>query len=727
LIFYFYNRIKPKFTIIDSHEKSYGVRQIPVLENTIIVSMKSSSRQCFAVMAMFFTTLCFSQNCDDIGDWMNTIKNEYPNMLIGTAMPRGAVENMAINLYSDKFYKPHWGKSFGSSGKNGRTKSWRKIQTCYAKQSFNTDPYKAWIFQSIVYNYHIDFRSDAFIKKVATRNQLRAELETKFNALKRNDLDAAEMVQLKTDLSTTYTVLFPSELDAITKALIKSEANSAENQLLSDFEGIKTLPLEYLSIEKVLGFKSKNAALFAKLSKVQQDKLSSQLNSKIEDILVVLMPKQMTELKTISSSTSDISKINTLLADFKNKFRSVMKFDEVQSTLKALQTKKTEMVSQILPEVATAIAKSKSQRETSGLYQRFVTDLVPESSIKVQLEDKIEQQRQFLFKEEARLAQENTLSKQRERLAYLATEGKEEGDMRLDTQNMYYAEFFDYLYRGHIENIDIKKESAEFLTIFNAYITAFSRNCQEALPEDKVELMELVCDEYTVTTEVLSGIELYRNCTGWVYRGSGIFVKPELYKAKQLLEKPFEKSMLAHLANIYGNPDATGNAVNVMHRLKRLKIDMDLFFDNHDCKGKAMAQFEANLLKYATGKPLQRLKGVSIYEKMRITGAPTGKQDFKRLLEDMVRQQSVTWTLNKYIPNTITNLKSFVGQDGKTIVAYRADYKFYNTFLGNDTGKVTVRLKEGLPDCIIFSDFPNNCKKPSASLLVAYCNGDYRL
>ena len=687
--------------------------------------MKSSLCHCFALMAMFFTTLCFSQSCDDIEDWMNIIKNEYPNMRIGTAMPRGSVENMAINLYSDKFYTPYWGKSFIASGKNGRTKSWRKIQSCYVKQNYNTDRYKAWVFQSIIYNYHIDFRSDAFSNKIGQRNLLRNELETKFKALKRNDLTVIEVEELKKELSTKYSLLFPSELKAITKEITKSEANAAENQLVSDFEAHKALPLEYESMEKVLDFKSKSAALFVKLGKAQQDKLLSQLNSKIEDILAVLMQKQITELNSISSSASDVSEINALLAEFKHDYRRVMEFDTVQSTLNTLQTKKTEIVSQLLPNLTAAIAKTKSQQETSGLYQRFVTDLVPDSPIRNQLEVKIEQQRQFLLNEEARLAQENSLLKQQERLAYLAIEGKDEGEMRLNTENMYYAEFFDYLYRGHIENIDIEKESAEFLMIFNGYISAFSRNCYDALPNDKVELMELVCDEYTVTSEVLSGLELYRNCTSWVYRGSGIFAKPEMFKAKQILEQPFEKSMLALLEDIYRDPNANGNAVDMMHRIKRLKID--ILFKNHDCTGKAIAQFETNLLNYATGKPLQRLKGISVYEKMRIAGAPSGKQDVIKLINDIVRRQSKTWVLNKYIPNTISNLKSFVGQDGKTIVAYRADYKFSNTFLGNDTGKVTVKLKEGLPDCIIFSDFPNNCKKPSASLLVAYSKGDYGL
>lgn len=648
-------------------------------------------------------------------------------MRIGTAMPRGTVENMAINLYSDKFYTPYWKKSFISSGKNGRTKSWRKIQSCYAKQNYNADRYKAWVFQSIIYNYHIDFRSDAFSNKIEQRNQLRNELDAKFTALKRNELDAAEMAALKTDLSIKYAVLFPSELDAIAKEITKSESDSAENQLVSDFEAIKALPLEYRSIKKVLDFKSKNTALFAKLSTVQQKKFASQLNTKVEDILQVLMPKQIAELNSIDSPKPDVSKINTVLADFKQNFRRVMEFDRVQSTLKTLQAKKTEIVSQLMPDVTAAIAKTKSQQETSGLYQRYVADLDPDNPIKNQLEQKIEQQRQFLLKEKARLAQENALLKQQERLDYLANTGEAEEEMRFHTEDMYYAEFFDYLYRGHSENLQIEKESSEFLTMFNGYINAFSKNCFDALPEEKIQLMELVCKAYTVTKEALSGFELYSSCNHWAYEGSGIFAKPAIYKAKLLLEEPRDKSVLAHLADMYADPNANGNDVEFMHRLKRLKIDLDLMFANNDCRGKAMAQFEANLLNYATGKPLQRLKGISVYEKMRIAGAPSGKQDITKLINDMVRRQSETWALNKYIPNTITNLKSFAGQDGKTIVAYRADYKFSNRFLGNDTGKVTIRLKEGLPDCIIFSDFPNNCKKPSASLLVAYSNGDYRL
>ncbi|MGB3151819.1 MAG: hypothetical protein WBB27_14270 [Maribacter sp.] len=689
--------------------------------------MKISLRFFLTVSLLMSIAFCHSQNCREIGDWMNTIKKEYPDLKMNTAMPSGVVENMAINLYSDKFYVPSWGSSFAFLSKNGRAKSWRKIQTCYAKENYNADRYKNWVFKSIIYNYHIDFRTDTFTSNIKKRNQLRQELENTYTALKSNDLDYNDIQILKKDLSTKFSVLFPSELILVTNEITKQEGIQTENKLMTDFETVKKLPLEYASIDKVLNFKSKNATLFSKLNTAQQQKITSQINTKITEILTVLMFTQLTELDKIESTELTVAEINTQLLNFKKAYRRVMDLKKVQTTLKVLQAKKTEIVSNLMPVLETAMNDTANEKEISELYQLYLVDLEPNSPIANQLQIKFEQRRQFLVKEKERIVKESILLQEQERLTFLATNGKEEGSMSLNTKNLFYAEFFDYLYRGHLENINVERESEEFLTIFNAYISAFGKKCPSALPENKVQLMTLICDEYTVTKESLSGFELYRSCNRWVKSGTGIFVKPELYKAKLKLETAFEKSTLAYLKDLYTNPDATGNSVDQIHRLRRLSNDMKLFFNINECTGKAIAQFEKNLHNFAMNQPLQRLKGMSVYEKMRMSGAPEGKQHIERLIGDIVRQQSSTWAVNKYISDSITNLRTFTGQDGETIVAYKANYRFSNTFLGNDIGAVTIRLKNGLPDCIIFADFPNNCKKPSASLVMAYSNGEYSL
>jgi hypothetical protein len=686
--------------------------------------MKRKSLYFFTISFLFFHYLGFSQNCDDISDWMNTIKREYPNLQLGRAMPMGFIENLAVNLYSDIYYVPLRGKSFTILSQNVKTKDWRKIQTCYVKENYKATPYKNWVFQSIIYKYHIDFRNNTFINKIEQRNQLRKELDEKHIALSRNDLDLTQLQSLKKDLETKYIVLFPSEINAVAEALKQKEASASESLLTTAFQPIQNLPLTYASIDIVLDYKSKNAKLIQKLTDVQQQKLISKIDTKLEDILEAIMPQEDAKLEQVE----DVDALNKLLKSFRQSYAKVYKLKNVKATLAQFTARKTEIVSTMMPEIQAAIKKIDDIEELLRFDTRFLSDVDPTNTNYTTLKAKIKQQQAFIAQENIRLAQEKQVLDKQDRLKFLASTGKEEGAMQLNTTGFYYAEFFDYLYRGHSENLSVERDSEEFLAIFSAYIAAFSRNCQAALPENKVEIMELVCNSYTVTSEALSGFELYRNCNSWVTRGSGIFVKPELYKAKVNLENAFTKDVLAYLADTYTNPNALGNNVDKIHQLKRLKNDMVLFFSSNQCTGDAIDQLEKNLYNYAMNLPLQRLKGISPYEKMRMNGAPSGEQNIEKLISTIVQEQSETWAANKYILGSITNIRSFKGQDKKTIVAYKANYIYTNKYIGGkNTGAVTIRLKEGLPDCVIFADFPNNCKKPSASILMAYSNGEYLL
>ncbi|TDT45154.1 hypothetical protein CLV90_2238 [Maribacter spongiicola] len=39
--------------------------------------------------------------------------------------------------------------------------------------------------------------------------------------------------------------------------------------------------------------------------------------------------------------------------------------------------------------------------------------------------------------------------------------------LELNTDGLYYAEFYDYIFRGHFEEIDVKRDDMQFLLIFD--------------------------------------------------------------------------------------------------------------------------------------------------------------------------------------------------------------------------------------------------------------------
>ncbi|WP_299337165.1 hypothetical protein [uncultured Psychroserpens sp.] len=295
----------------------------------------------------------------------------------------------------------------------------------------------------------------------------------------------------------------------------------------------------------------------------------------------------------------------------------------------------------------------------------------------------------------------------------------------LVTDGLYFAEFYDYIYRGHFENLTIKRMDVEFLMIFEQYLRRFGRQCPKFLPTNKVEITELVCTVENVTTNGL-GVETSRYCVEWEWIGTGIYAKPDLYYAKKEVEKLHQQDGLQAAFKMIADPNALGNSVDVIHKANGLKNDMAQIFNLNACNGSAIERFESNLRLFALGKPSIRMTKQSKYAKMKTSGGPTGLHNYNKLINDLVSDQSKTWSFNRYISGSISNLTIHSKDSQGRPKDLKANYN-YKGFGNSAKGWVRVTFKNGLPDCMYFFDFPNNCKTPNSSILASYAKGDYAL
>ena len=294
----------------------------------------------------------------------------------------------------------------------------------------------------------------------------------------------------------------------------------------------------------------------------------------------------------------------------------------------------------------------------------------------------------------------------------------------LNTEGLYYAEFFDYIYRGHFENIKIKRKDTEFLMIFEQYLRTYGAKCSSYLPTNKVKIMEQECAKEQVTTNGY-GIETSRVCIKWRWVWSGLYAKPDLYNAKMEIESMQRADGLRTAIDMITNPNALGNSVDMMHKIKGLKNDMVLFFKINQCNSVGVKQFEENLKLFALNKPAIRMKESSKYATMKKAGGPTGSQNFNMLIDDLVANQAKTWSFNRYTRGSISGL-TIQSKDNKGRPReLKANY-VYSGFGNGSKGWVRVTFTNGLPDCIYFFDFPNNCKTPNSSIVASFAQGKYK-
>jgi len=292
-----------------------------------------------------------------------------------------------------------------------------------------------------------------------------------------------------------------------------------------------------------------------------------------------------------------------------------------------------------------------------------------------------------------------------------------------NTDGLYNAEFYDYIFRGHFENIDTSREDVDFLMIFEQYLRAYGRQCPSSLPENKVEIMEQVCAVEEVSKNIYGDV-LSRTCVEYKWVGTGLFARPDLYNAKVEIENIHRADALRTTMEMILDPNAMGNSVDLMHKAKGLKNDMLQIFKLNSCNSPSIRRFEENLKLFALNKPGIRMEGSSKYAAMKKSGGPTGSQDYNSLIDDLVANQSKTWSFNRYTEGSISAV-SVLSTDGEgRPKSLKANYN-YTGFGSNGQGWVKIDFNNGLPHCIYFFDFPSNCKTPDSSIVASYAQGNY--
>jgi hypothetical protein len=300
-------------------------------------------------------------------------------------------------------------------------------------------------------------------------------------------------------------------------------------------------------------------------------------------------------------------------------------------------------------------------------------------------------------------------------------------EIEFNTDGLYNAEFFDNIFRGHFENTKLKREDMEFLGIFEQYLRAFGRQCPNYLPADKVMIMNTECarEQVSVTRNGF-GVEISRTstCVEWRQVPSGLYARPDLYSAKKEVERIHDANALIMAMELITDPNVIGNSVDMAHKAKALLFDMARIFELNSCNSPGIKRFEENLKLFALNKTSIRMQSESKYTAMKKSGGPTGQQDFNRLLDDLVADQSKTWMFNRYTRGSISGVTVLSNDSQGRPSAIKADY-LYSGFTGNSKGWVKVTFNNGLPNGIYFFDFPDNLKSPNSSIVASYADGIY--
>ena len=104
---------------------------------------------------------------------------------------------------------------------------------------------------------------------------------------------------------------------------------------------------------------------------------------------------------------------------------------------------------------------------------------------------------------------------------------------------------------------------------------------------------------------------------------------------------------------------------------------------------------------------------------------PAGEQNYTRLIEDLIADNSKTWAMNRFLSGSVTSVfiasRDRSGRPSKLQAHY-----LFDGFAGRMNGSVTITFSEGVPDCLYFFDFPETCRAASRRVVTAYAQGEYK-
>lgn len=319
--------------------------------------------------------------------------------------------------------------------------------------------------------------------------------------------------------------------------------------------------------------------------------------------------------------------------------------------------------------------------------------------------------------EEALIAEQMRL--QNESIGLLETER-----FSINTTGLKHGDLIRNFFEGNFDDIEFTRDDLVFSGMYYKYLEAYSRNCGDYLPTNKIELIEQKCVREQVTENGF-GVELSRVCIEYVDVPTGIYASPSVYDTYKDLSGIKNYTAISTAFGALLNPNKLGNMTNDAMRTRELGSDLVQLLKQNGCNSKAVKRFEDNLIAFAHNElPITFGKHSGV--KLSSGGVDySRKQDFVELLDDLLYADSKSW-LFQYAPGYVV-IKDIQRMEGRNIpTRIEASYRFESTS-GYNWDVVELTFKNGIPDCLRFPKFGNQCKTANRQVIAKLKQGNYIL
>jgi hypothetical protein len=292
----------------------------------------------------------------------------------------------------------------------------------------------------------------------------------------------------------------------------------------------------------------------------------------------------------------------------------------------------------------------------------------------------------------------------------------------LKTEDLNYGDDVRRIYAGDFEHVSIKPDGVEFGMLVGAYMKQYSLSCDRYLPKNKVEIMTQECAEERVVTNGYGVVS--KNCIEYRTVGTGRYADPQVYSLQKKADAEMAAGMMGDLVGaLKNNSGDPGGMKRMTDVATYVSEDMQQFLKENACDSAAVMRFQANMLRFGENKePIKMAGGAEAIAAASASGLTKG-QSYQRLLDDLIVEESRAWAMNRYEAGSVRVNGVNRTPDGQP-TEITGGYSY--NMLGQDAvGYLRLTFRDGVPECMYFSDFPGTCRTPSPRVIAAYNRDRY--
>ena len=476
-------------------------------------------------------------------------------------------------------------------------------------------------------------------------------------------------------------------------------------------------------------------AVFA--SEGARRKIAEEIDGRIAELVATEARRDTVVLANFGEGLSGLEGGAKAYRELQEKYSTVLHESAVQALLDDIARRRSAGLQRAEDEIARVIGQQTSESALDGLNSRLLS--VPSdrsdpvgARLVTLLESRKESLRADRLRAEAAQRQAEAERRNAEVARQMAVEQRADvprqnaAPQALVVTGLINEQVIRAFHEGDFASIEFEREDPRFGAFLQAYLRTFGTRCRSALPPSKVEMFTQECGAESVTRNGW-GVEISRSCARWDDVPTGIYADPDLYNTKRDLDRLLALDTLKQAARLLMSKNAIGDMMSLAGAGASITGDIEKLLTMNPCSSTAVRRFQDNLRLFALNKPAIQLNPSRTTSAaiMPIPGVPFRDQNYQRLLEDLVQDQSKNWLVNRFISGSVIDVTVYLRDSLGRPATVNADYAYTDMGVRRANGEVELRFTDGLPTCLYFADAPANCRTPNRRIVENYTAGKY--